>query len=635
MASGTTIAKAFVQVVPTTKNIKGELKSQLGGEAKSAGDDAGKQAGDGLVGKLKSVIAAAAIGDIVKKTLDAGGAVQQSFGGLDTLYGEASEAAKQYAKEAASAGISMNSYAEQAVSFGASLKSAFNGDVAKAAEAANTAILDMADNSAKMGTDIESVQAAYQGFAKGQYQLLDNLKLGYGGTKTEMQRLLKDAEKITGVKYDIDNLGDVYEAIHVIQGELGLTGVAADEASSTFTGSFGAMKAAGENFLASLALGDGVTESLTTLITSVGTFLFGNLIPMLLIIVQSIPEAIVGTVTTFLPQIQQTGMDILMELVRGFNQDYSSVFSSAAETINGFINGISSNLPNIVRTGIQVIESVVRGILSNLPGMISAAGSIIVTLVQAITSNLPTLLRQGWEMLKNLLQGIKNNLPAIGGSILEVVANICKAVLTNLPSILQAGFEILTELLVGIVNAIPKIPSAIMSVVNAIKQHFGGTDWAQLGRDLIQGLINGLLGAASSLYQAISNIIKNALSRGKSEAEVKSPSRKWKRELGLMLGLGMAEGIEESEKAVNKSVKELSSGALATGRVEVSGMASITTSGLANSKAGNVADALNTLINLVADVDGTMERKMANAVGSGVSLNISGREFGRLVRNYA
>ena len=180
---------------------------------------------------VKKLIVAAGIDTVLKSAIEEGGKLQQSFGGLDTIYGEASSAAKEYAVQAAAAGISANDYAEQAVSFGASLKQAFGGDTTKAVEAANTAIMDMTDNAAKMGTPIESIQNAYSGFAKQNYTMLDNLKLGYGGTKSEMERLLADAEKLTGVHYDISNLGDVYDAIHAIQGDLGLTGVAAQEAS--------------------------------------------------------------------------------------------------------------------------------------------------------------------------------------------------------------------------------------------------------------------------------------------------------------------------------------------------------------------------------------------------------------------
>jgi phage-related protein len=243
---------------------------------------------------------------------------------VDTLYGEAADGVRAYAREAAQAGISMNDYSEQAVSFGASLKQAFGGDVTKAAEAANTAILDMADNSAKMGTDITSVQMAYQGFAKQNYTMLDNLKLGYGGTKSEMERLLADAEKLTGVHYDINNLGDVYAAIHAIQGDLGLTGVAAAEASQTFSGSFNAMKASAQNLLGSLALGQNVGPAMTQLAQSVSTFFFGNFIPMIGTLVKSLPTAILA----FL----QTGLPLLVSGI-------SNLLTSLATNITNFANG--------------------------------------------------------------------------------------------------------------------------------------------------------------------------------------------------------------------------------------------------------------------------------------------------------
>ena len=282
MAAGTSLGTAYVQIVPTAQGIAGSIKGLLEAPSEEAGNSAGSKIGKFVKKALVAAGVGAAFVKVVKGAMDEGAKLQQSYlGGLDTLYGEAADAARDYAKQAAAAGISMNTYSEQAVSFGAALKNAYGGDVKKAAEAANTAILDMADNSAKMGTDIQSVQMAYQGFARGQYQLLDNLKLGYGGTRGEMERLLKDAEEFSGVHYDIDNLGDVYEAIHVIQGELGLTGVAAAEASETFSGSFNAMKASAQNFLGSLALGEGVQESLNQLMTSASTFFFGNFLPML------------------------------------------------------------------------------------------------------------------------------------------------------------------------------------------------------------------------------------------------------------------------------------------------------------------------------------------------------------------
>ena len=238
----TSIGKAYVQIIPKAEGISAE----------EGGKSAGLSFGKKMIGALGKAGVVAAVGKLFKDSIAEGANLQQSFGGLDTLYGDAAEQAKAYAYEAAKAGISANDYAEQAVSFGASLKQAFGGDTTKAVEAANTAIMDMTDNAAKMGTPIESIQNAYQGFAKQNYTMLDNLKLGYAGTIGEMERLLKDAQEISGVEYNIDNLGDVYEAIHVIQEDLGLTGVAAEEAATTFSGSFGAMQASAKNLLADL-----------------------------------------------------------------------------------------------------------------------------------------------------------------------------------------------------------------------------------------------------------------------------------------------------------------------------------------------------------------------------------------------
>ena len=215
--AGTSLGSAYVQIIPSAEGIKGSIQNVLEPEAAVAG----KSAGTGIARFVKKALAGAAIGKVLKDALSEGGNLQQSYiGGLETLYGDAADMAREYAKEAAAYGISMNNYSEQAVSFGAALKNAYGGDTLKAAEAANMAIQDMADNSAKMGTDINSVSQAYGGFAKQNYTMLDNLKLGYGGTKTEMERLLADAQELSGVEYDINNLGDVYNAIHVIQGEL-------------------------------------------------------------------------------------------------------------------------------------------------------------------------------------------------------------------------------------------------------------------------------------------------------------------------------------------------------------------------------------------------------------------------------
>lgn len=397
---GTSLGTAYVQIVPTAEGISGSISKVLNGESASAGESAGAN----IAGRIKKAIVAAGIGaavtKVLKSSMSEGAALQQSYiGGLETLYGDAAEAARGYAREAAAAGISMNDYSEQAVSFGAALKNAYGGDVKKAAEAANTAIMDMADNSAKMGTDIESVQMAYQGFAKQNYTMLDNLKLGYGGTKTEMERLLADAEKLSGVHYDIDNLGDVYDAIHVIQDDLGLTNVAAKEASETFSGSFNAMKASAQNFLGSLALGENVSASFESLAKTASTFFFNNFIPMLGTILQSLP----GVIVTFIQQ----GIPMLLSGLSG-------VVSSIAESIKAFASTISAEkvsewatemLPKILSSADSIMSKFLEGLLRNLGKIVAGIGKIGLAIVKGLGSAL-------WGKVKAAAEGIRERFMA-------------------------------------------------------------------------------------------------------------------------------------------------------------------------------------------------------------------------------
>ena len=413
-----TLGTAYVQIVPSAQGIKGSITNVLSGEAAAAGTDAGTKIGGFAKKALAKVAIGAAVIKTVKSALDEGAKLQQSYlGGVDTLYGEAADGVRAYAREAAQAGISMNDYSEQAVSFGASLKQAFGGDVTKAAEAANTAILDMADNSAKMGTDITSVQMAYQGFAKQNYTMLDNLKLGYGGTKTEMERLLADAEKLTGVHYDIDNLGDVYAAIHAIQGDLGLTGVAAAEASQTFSGSFNAMKASAQNLLGSLALGQNVGPAMTQLAQSVSTFFFGNFIPMIGTLVKSLPTAILA----FL----QTGLPLLVSGI-------SNLLTSLAMNITKFANGVSSTqintwartqLPKILQAGGQLVMQLATALIRNLPKVVLAVGKIGLAIVTGLGSAI-------WGKVTQAAAGIRDRFMAPINALIGKV----KAVINKIKS---------------------------------------------------------------------------------------------------------------------------------------------------------------------------------------------------------
>lgn len=277
----TEIAQAYVQLIPSARGITGKIQSILDPEASAAGQSAGQSLGSSLVGVMTKVIAAAGIGKAFSAAISEGAALQQSLGGVETLFKGSADKVKGYANEAyKTTGLSANAYMENVTGFSASLLQSLGGDTNKAAETANMAMIDMSDNANKMGTSMESIQMAYQGFAKQNYTMLDNLKLGYGGTKQEMQRLLADAEKLTGVKYDINNLSDVYNAIHAIQENLDITGTTAKEAASTFSGSFESMKAAAQNVLGKIAIGENVTPALESLLETTKTFLFGNFLPM-------------------------------------------------------------------------------------------------------------------------------------------------------------------------------------------------------------------------------------------------------------------------------------------------------------------------------------------------------------------
>lgn len=289
----TELGQAYVQIMPSAKGISGSIQSALAPEATAAGNSAGSSIGSTLVKAATGIIAAAGIGRAFSAAINEGAALQQSLGGIETLFKGSADKVKAYANEAyRTTGLSANTYMENVTGFSASLLQSLGGDTNKAAEIANMAMVDMSDNANKMGTSMDRIQDAYQGFAKQNYTMLDNLKLGYGGTKTEMERLLADATKLTGVKYDINNLSDVYQAIHAIQGKLDITGTTAKEAATTFSGSFASMKAAAQNVLGKLALGEDIMPSLKALAETTSTFLFKNFIPMVGNILRGLPTVI-------------------------------------------------------------------------------------------------------------------------------------------------------------------------------------------------------------------------------------------------------------------------------------------------------------------------------------------------------
>ena len=483
------LGKAYVQIIPKATGISDKIKESISPGAKQAGNEAGSN----IVSNIKKTIAGAAIGATVvkgfKAALDEGGKLQQSFGGLDTLYGDAAEAAKNYAQEAAKAGISANDYAEQAVSFGASLKAALGGDTAAAAEAANTAIMDMADNAAKMGTPLENIQNAYQGFAKGNYTMLDNLKLGYGGTKQEMERLLADATKLTGVKYDMNNLGDVYSAIHAIQEDLGLTGVAAAEASETFSGSFGAMKASAENLLANLAMGENVEPAMAQLATSAGTFFFNNLVPMVGNAIKGIPAAASGFIQAAGQSLMENGKGLINGIITGTQEEIPVLLDTVPTMIGDMAGKVSESLPTLIESGGEIVLDIADGIAKKIPELAEGAGKIVGGISEYLQENIPTIGEKGGKFLEELGRSMVEKLPAVVGALGKLSMTIGTHLVKLVPVLLKAGGNLIGGLAKGMGgSALSLVKTAMANIKSAMEQPI------QNAKDTLSGTIDGIKG---------------------------------------------------------------------------------------------------------------------------------------------
>ena len=490
MADGIELGKAYVQIVPSAQGIKSALTEMFDEETEGLGEQTGQSIGQELIGTLKKVIAAAGIGKIISDSINMGGALQQSLGGVETLFKDSADTVKEYAAQAyRTVGLSANDYMEQTTSFAASLLSSVSQDTQAAADLANMAMVDMADNSNKMGTSMQDIQNAYQGFAKQNYTMLDNLKLGYGGTQAEMQRLLKDAEKLSGVHYDLGNLADMYSAIHVIQKEMDITGTTAKEASTTLTGSFAAMKAAAENVLADWSTGADLTAPLQGLVETAQTFLVGNLLPM------------IGNelVYTLVPEILQSGTQLVTSLAEGFTQGIPDFLSNALPQLLQFTEELRANAGVFVDAGLNLITQLLNGLIAGLPDLIAYVPDIIINICGVINDNMPKILAQGVSIIVQLIAGLVQTVPSLLANwkkILEAVLSVISAI-----NWLNIGKTILT----GVANGVKSMGS---SLLNAFKGGFSSAlAWikslpsqaVQWGKNLIQSFINGLTGKGGAV----------------------------------------------------------------------------------------------------------------------------------------
>ena len=496
MADGIELGKAYVQIVPSAQGIKSALTEMFDEETEGLGEQTGQSIGQELIGTLKKVIAAAGIGKIISDSINMGGALQQSLGGVETLFKDSADTVKEYAAQAyRTVGLSANDYMEQTTSFAASLLSSVSQDTNAAAQLANMAMVDMADNANKMGTDMQDIQNAYQGFAKQNYTMLDNLKLGYGGTQAEMQRLLNDATKISGVKYDLGNLADMYSAIHIIQQEMDITGTTAREAATTLTGSFAAMKAAAENVMGNWSTGADLTEPLQALADTAQTFLVDNLLPMIGNVLAGIPEIVYSLV----PELLQTGTELLSSLAQGFTEGIPEFFSTALPQLLAFTDQLRDNAASFVDAGLNLITQLLNGLIAGLPDLIAYVPDIIINICGIINDNMPKILGEGVAIIVQLVVGIVKAVP-------DLLANwkkILQAVLSVISAInwLNIGKNILT----GVANGVKSMGT---SMLNAFKGGFSSAlAWikslpsqaVQWGKNLIQSFINGLTGKGGAV----------------------------------------------------------------------------------------------------------------------------------------
>lgn len=529
---------------------------------------------------------------------------EQLVGGVETLFKDSADTIQTYADNAyKTAGLSANEYMETVTSFSASLLQSLDGDTEKAAAAADLAITDMADNANKMGTAMESIQYAYQGFAKQNYTMLDNLKLGYGGTKEEMQRLLADAEKLSGVKYDLSSYADIVEAIHVIQTEMGITGTTAKEASTTIQGSVASMKAAWANLMVGMADDtQNFDMLLSNFIESIGT-VADNLLPRIGVVIEGMGKLVAGlapeiasalpTLTNeLLPNLVELGVQSISALVQGIQENGDSLAAGALSIVGTLAEGIAELLPMVADTAASLAVSLADGLTESLPDIIPIAIETISTLVENLTENANTIIDAGIQIILALGEGLIAALPQLIETVPQIVINIANVINDNALKLVDTALYLITRLAVGLVQAIPTLVANIPKIIEAIVAAFMAFQWLNLGKQLIDGVANGVKKAGESMATAAKNAfskfkakitgsevatelknigkyiidgivggIKNSLSKianiaGKIKDtllsklkglfKIASPSKLMKEEVGTYIGEGIAVGIEES-----------------------------------------------------------------------------------------
>lgn len=524
MPNNNTVARAYVQIVPSAEGIKGSITSALGGEASSAGSQIGKTLSTSI--KATVVAGVTGLGAIIGGALTEGGALEQSIGGVKTLFGDSFQEVIEAANNAyKTAGLSANDYMEQVTSFSATLLQGLGNDTQAAAKYADQAVVQMADNANKMGTSMEAIQYAYQGFAKDNYTMLDNLKLGYGGTQSEMARLINDSGVLgDSIEVTAQTVKDVpfstiIDAIGVIQERLGIAGTAAEEAATTLTGSFASVKAALSNVLAGLALGQDLGPSLNALSSTLTAFLTGNLIPAITNILSALPGALVTFITALGPQLAA---------------------------------GLSTIVPQMMIAGAQMLQSLSAGLVQGIPNFLAQALPMILQFTTSLRANFSSIVDAGIDLLLNLAQGIANGLPTLIEYVPTIISNIAGLINDNAPKILAAGVQIIVTLVKGLINAIPTIIANIPQIIGAIVDTITAFNWLNLGATVIKTLGNGLTSMASGLKGFMESTLSGAIDYLKS---LPKQALQW----GKDMISGFIDGIVGSVGGIVNAVKDVGS----------------------------------------------------------------------------
>ena len=551
-------------------------------ELKDGFDDAGQGAikfgdllkanvlGDFITSGLKSVVGAvkqvgSALLSVGKDALDSYANYEQLVGGVETLFKDNAGVVEEYASNAyKTAGLSANDYMETVTSFSASLLQSLNGDTKKAAEVSNRAVVDMADNANKMGTDMTSIQNAYQGFAKQNYTMLDNLKLGYGGTKEEMQRLIKDAanmkdvQKELGVTVDANSMsfGNIVNAISVMQKKMDIAGTTSKEASTTIQGSIASLKSAWDNLLTGIADDDADWDNLVSNFFDSIFTAADNVLPRIGTIAFGVMSLIRDTVTELLPEVISMLIDFTTTLVDDISGYLPNVMESIGQVGKTILDTFISLLPDILQIGINVLTYLIQGIAESLPNLIPAIIDAVLLMTTTLLDNIDMIIDAGIQLLIGLADGLINALPNLIDKIPVIIDKLIMAITNNLPKIIESGILLMSKLGLGIVKAIPqlvsKIPQIISSLVHGFANYF--SNMHEVGKNLVSGIWEGIKNAKTWLLDKVKEWCGNILNGIKTFFGIHSPSKVFKDEIGTNLALGLGEGFSDTMKSVSNDM---------------------------------------------------------------------------------